>query len=94
MAQVTNDPVNFWGHNFAAVRAPRQILKDDPSLHEGYLTIWTEVDTTEPSIDKATLQEIELEEDLTSLIHQAVGRGFDSLVRGFAPGAGRSFWWR
>lgn len=74
LASVANDPVNYWGSNYAAIRAPRQNDKDS-FLYDGYLTIWTEVDVSEPSIDKATLQEVDLEEDLKEIFRK---RGFNS----------------
>jgi hypothetical protein len=75
LASIANDPINFYGSSYAAIRAPRQVAKDDPALHEGYITIWTEVDTTEPSIDKATLDQVAIEDDLKEIFKK---RGFNS----------------
>lgn len=74
LAAVANDPINFWGSNYAAIRTPRPV-KDDAGLYDGYLTIWTEVDTSEPSIDKATLEQVALDDDLKEIFQK---RGFNS----------------
>jgi hypothetical protein len=75
---ISNTPVNFYGSNFAAIRAPRQNAEDN-QLHEGVLTVWTEVNTDEPSIDKTTLEQIAVDEDLKDLFAK---RGFNN--RSFA----------
>jgi len=74
LRRIANDPIRYYGNSFAALRAPQQNA-DDPLLHEGILTVWTEVDTTEPSIDKATLEQIALDNDLIEIFRK---RGFNN----------------
>lgn len=71
---VANDPVQFYGSSWAAILAPKK-SKDDDQLHEGTLTVWTDVDSSEPSIDKATLQEKAVESELKKVFDE---RGFNN----------------
>lgn len=74
LQQVANIPVNYWGTNYAAIRAPKP-TPEEPGLYEGVFTVWTNVDTTEPSIDKATLEQVELDDDLKAVFEK---RGFNN----------------
>ncbi|RUW32296.1 DUF4747 family protein [Mesorhizobium sp. M1E.F.Ca.ET.041.01.1.1] len=48
-------PVNFWGDLFATISEPTLI---EPGFYRGGLFVWTEIDKTEPAINKAKLEEI------------------------------------
>lgn len=71
---VANDPIQFYGSNWAAILKPNK-SKDDDKLHEGILTVWTDVDSSEPSIDKTTLQEKAVESELKKVFDE---RGFNN----------------
>jgi hypothetical protein len=71
---VVNSPVQYFGSNFAAIR-PASRNPNDPNMLEGVLTVWTDVSTDEPSIDKATLEEVALDEELKRIFAK---RGFNN----------------
>jgi hypothetical protein len=51
--------VRFFGDHFAAITEPHP-LKDDPNVLEGQLVIWTEIDESEPGINKRDLSKVRL----------------------------------
>lgn len=59
LRQAANTPVQFWGEQFAAISALRQI-DDEPDLFLGRLVIWTEIDPDAPAINKERLTEANL----------------------------------
>lgn len=75
---VANKPIRYRGKDYAVILAPRQNA-DDPLVWEGTLSLWTDVDASEPSIDKATFERKDVEKELRDIFAQ---RGFNN--RGFS----------
>jgi hypothetical protein len=71
---VANSPIQYHGSSYAAI-GPASPNRDDPTIHEGVIAVWTDVSTDEPSIDKATLEEVALDEEPKSLFKK---RGFNN----------------
>lgn len=76
---IANFPVQYYGSNYAAIR-PATPVPDDDKMLEGVVTVWTDVSTDEPSIDKATLEEVALDEELKSIFKK---RGFNNRAFGY-----------
>jgi hypothetical protein len=74
LANVAGDPVQYYGNNWAAILAPNNSA-GDAELYEGILTVWTDVDSSEPSIDKSTLQKKDVESSLKKIFEE---RGFNN----------------
>lgn len=74
LEQVANRPVNIRGKDFAIITAPEP-SKNEPDLFEGTISVWTDIDSTEPSIDKATFKKQNVEAALQKIFAE---RGFNS----------------
>jgi hypothetical protein len=74
LENVAGDPVQYYGNNWAAILAPNNSA-GDAELYEGILTVWTDVDSSEPSIDKSTLQKKDVESSLKKIFEE---RGFNN----------------
>jgi Domain of unknown function (DUF4747) len=74
MADVSGEPIQYYGNNWAAILAPNKSKVDD-KLYEGILTVWTDVDSSEPSIDKNTLTKQDVEGSLKKIFDE---RGFNN----------------
>ncbi|MFN7158813.1 MAG: hypothetical protein ACK4MR_08985 [Erythrobacter cryptus] len=61
--KIANKPVRVRGKDWAVVLDPRLDAKDFEIL-VGRISVWTEIDSTEPSIDKITFNSQNVEESL------------------------------
>lgn len=77
LAAVANKPVNYRGKDYAVILTPHQSTEDD-QLWDGALSVWTDIDATEPSIDKSTFERQDVGEELRKVF---AARGFNN--RGF-----------
>jgi hypothetical protein len=68
------EPIQYYGNNWAAILPPNKSTRD-PELYEGILTVWNDVDSSEPSIDKGTLQKKDVENSLKKIFDE---RGFNN----------------
>jgi hypothetical protein len=55
LAQVANKPVRVRGNDWAIITKPVASRGED-DLYEGTISVWTDVDASEPSINKSTFQ--------------------------------------
>lgn len=74
LAEASNFPIKYWGSNYAAIRKPKKNSRL-PHIYEGVITTWTEINTSEPSIDKETLDSINVEQELIAIFRK---RGFNN----------------
>jgi hypothetical protein len=74
LAEASNFPIKYWGSNYAAIRKPK-MNRRLPHIWEGVITTWTEINTNEPSIDKETLDSIDVEQELIAIFRR---RGFNN----------------
>lgn len=59
LRKCSDTPVKFFGDQTAAITAPRE-TSSDPNLLEGRLVVWTDIDESQPGIDKRKLAEVRL----------------------------------
>lgn len=78
LKKIASRPVGFRGKDFAVVLPPSQ-NKQDKDLWEGTLSVWTDIDSSEPSIDKGTFEKKDVEASLARIFAE---RGFNN--RAFA----------
>ena len=71
LKQSSNTPVNFWGDQYAAITEPKAV-ENEPGLFVGRLVTWTEIDPSEPAINKSRLTETSLS-DLNFTVPSDVG---------------------
>lgn len=71
-------PFNYRGRDFAVLFKPEPDPDDDRFLR-GRMAAWTDINPKEPSIDKATFEEVKVEEELAEIFEK---RGFNN--RGFS----------
>lgn len=76
--EIAAQPMNYRGRDFAVVFKPQADPEDDRFLR-GRLAAWTDINPKEPSIDKATFEEVQVEDELAEIFEK---RGFNN--RGFA----------
>lgn len=74
LQQIANRPVRYRGKDYAVVLAPKKHPEDE-SLLEGVVSVWTDIDASEPSIDKATFEAQDVEDSLKAVFEQ---RGFNN----------------
>ena len=74
LEKIANRPVNVRGNDWAIITKPRQ-SRGEPGLCEGMVSVWTDVDASEPSIDKATFRQQDIEASLRKIFAQ---RGFNN----------------
>ena len=72
-----NKPVRYRGRDWAVILPPKK-NSEDANLLEGVLSLWTDVDASEPSIDKTTFERRDVEDELKRIFKT---RGFNN--RGF-----------
>lgn len=75
--QIANRPVKLRGRDFAIITQPQRETDDD-ALLTGSISVWTDIDPSEPSIDKATFRRQDVEAALAKIFKE---RGFNN--RGF-----------
>lgn len=78
--KIANKPVRVRGKDWAVVLDPRLDAKDFEIL-VGRISVWTEIDSTEPSIDKITFNSQNVEESLKKIFDR---RGFNNRTFNFA----------
>lgn len=59
LKKAADQPVKFYGDQTAAITKPRQ-PRNEPNLIEGKLVVWTDIDESQPGIDKRSLSEVRL----------------------------------
>lgn len=59
LARAANREVNFWGDNKAAIRESREV---EAGMLQSEIVIGTEIDLTQPLIDRASLEEVPADE--------------------------------
>lgn len=77
LEQLANSPAKLRGRDFAVISRPQRDEEDD-ALLTGSISVWTDIDPTEPSIDKATFRRRDVEAALAKIFKE---RGFNN--RGF-----------
>lgn len=78
LVQVANKPVNVRGNDWAIISRPKAV-RGEPDLSEGVISVWTDIDASEPSIDKATFEQLDVEAGLKKVFAE---KGFNT--RSFA----------
>jgi hypothetical protein len=71
---IANKPVNYRGKDFAIITPPMRNKKEE-NIHRGNISVWTDVDSSEPSIDKATFKKKDVEAALKKIFAE---RGFNN----------------
>jgi len=71
---VANTPVNLRGRDYAIITPPKAVPRQD-GLHEGVISVWTDIDSSEPSIEKATFKQVDVEAALKKVFAE---RGFNN----------------
>ena len=74
LAEIAAKPIRYRGKDYAVV-LPHKRNKKDPTILEGLISVWTDIDASEPSIDKATFEEKNVEDSLKKIFAQ---RGFNN----------------
>ena len=74
ISQLANIPVNVRGKDFAIITAPKAVA-DDEGIYEGIISVWTDIDSSEPSIDKSTFVQKDVEAALKKIFTE---RGFNN----------------
>jgi hypothetical protein len=74
LAQVANKPVRVRGNDWAIITKPVASRGED-DLYEGTISVWTDVDASEPSINKSTFQRQNVEAALRKVFEE---RGFNN----------------
>lgn len=71
---VSNVPVNIRGRDFAIITSPKPVSSQD-GIFQGLISVWTDIDSSEPSIEKSTFQKIDIEAELKKIFSE---RGFNN----------------
>ncbi len=74
LAEVASKPVRVRGNDWAIITQPKPVARED-GLYEGIISVWTDIDATEPSINKATFQRLDVEAALRKIFEE---RGFNN----------------
>ena len=74
LAKVANKPVNVRGKDWAIITKVAK-SKSDEKLFRGSISVWTDIDASEPSIDKSTFRKQDVEAALAKIFAQ---RGFNN----------------
>jgi len=74
LADIAVKPVNYRGKDYAVVFRPKPDPNDDRFLR-GQISAWTDIDPSEPSIDKSTFEQVAVESDLKAIFEK---RGFNN----------------
>ncbi|WP_082449293.1 DUF4747 family protein [Sphingomonas sp. Leaf67] len=74
LAAVANKPVNIRGRDWGIITKPIAVKGYD-NLREGIVSVWTDIDSSEPSIDKATFKKVDVEAALREIFAK---RGFNN----------------
>ncbi|WP_082730976.1 MULTISPECIES: DUF4747 family protein [unclassified Sphingomonas] len=71
---VSNTPVNVRGKDFAIITPPQEV-SGDPDIFQGVISVWTDIDPSEPSISKSTFEKKDVEAELKKVFAE---RGFNN----------------
>jgi len=74
LRDVANKPARVRGNDWAIITTPRAV-RGEEGLFEGTISVWTDVDASEPSINKATFQRVDVEAALRKIFQE---RGFNN----------------
>jgi hypothetical protein len=74
LAAVANKPVRVRGNDWAIITKPRP-SRGEEGLFEGVISVWTDIDASEPSINKATFERQNVEDALRKIFEE---RGFNN----------------
>lgn len=74
LANIANTPVNIRGKDFAIVTPPKAVERQE-GLFQGWVSVWTDIDSSEPSIEKATFRQRDVEAALKKVFSE---RGFNN----------------
>lgn len=74
LAKVANTPVNVRGNDWAIITKPT-VSRDEKGMHEGMISVWTDIDSSEPSINKTTFAKVDVEAALKKIFAE---RGFNN----------------
>lgn len=74
LASLANTPVNVRGRDFAIITAPIPIEREE-GIYAGTVSVWTDIDSSEPSIEKATFRQRDVEAALKKVFDE---RGFNN----------------
>jgi hypothetical protein len=74
LTDIAAKPVRYRGKDFAVVFRPDVDPSDDRYLR-GRVSAWTDIDASEPAIDKSTFEQVDVESDLQKIFLQ---RGFNN----------------
>lgn len=74
LEKVANTPTNLRGRDFAIITPPRQMEREE-GLYQGMISVWTDIDSSEPSIDKSTFRQQDVEAALKKVFAE---RGFNN----------------
>lgn len=74
LKRVSNHPIKLRGRDFAIITSPVKMQKEE-ILYWGMVSVWTDIDSTEPSIDKSTFEQKNVEAALKKIFAE---RGFNN----------------
>jgi hypothetical protein len=74
LADVANKPVRVRGNDWAIISSPEPV-RGEADLFEGQIQVWTDIDASEPSINKATFQRQDVDAALRKIFAE---RGFNN----------------
>ena len=74
LREVANKPARVRGNDWAIITTPRAV-RGEEGLFEGSISVWTDIDASEPSINKATFQRVDVEDALRKIFRE---RGFNN----------------
>lgn len=78
--RIANSPVRYRGRDYAVILEPK-LDELDKDLIVGRISVWADIDASEPSIDKDTFQAQDVEASLKRVFEQ---RGFNNRTFNFA----------
>jgi Domain of unknown function (DUF4747) len=74
LANAANRPIRYRGRDYAVILPPRA-SRPDKDILEGAISLWTDIDASEPSIDKSTFEKMDVEAALKKVFAE---RGFNN----------------
>lgn len=74
LTRISNTPVKLRGRDYAIITPPAKMERED-GLFEGVVSVWTDIDSSEPSIEKATFRQRDVEAALQKVFAE---RGFNN----------------
>jgi len=74
LTSIANAPVKVRGRDYAIITKPTRSERQD-GMYEGVISVWTDIDSSEPSIDKNTFRQLNVEDALKKIFRE---RGFNN----------------